>query len=279
MSVCLCLSLSLSLSLPDKRATRSACHPVPPAPLQAGRLIGDRQPVAPLDPGARPRTPRPKIGVLDDNFVNEPRWCGCGTSFFLFSANPNGSVNRTAYETCGLCHLEKKRRGKSGRAGGTVPGYSPAISEGVSGLLSPLSPSSPIKLFVPMVHLLAAGLPTALREDPSSLRHPRVSVIYELIDGDGRPWNRPVEVDDVVADLGAQVCVMSLGQFGALGLRRAALTRLGRPIHAANGTPMDAVGYSHCRLTSRTASGNIVMACHRLYIINGIDQTCLRATP
>ena len=38
---------------------------------------------------------------------------------------------------------------------------------------------------------------------------------------------------------------------------------------------MDAVGHSRCRFSSRTATGRIVVAFHRLYVINGIDETCL----
>ena len=167
-------------------AKNAACPPPGGAP-PGGRLAA---------PGQRPKTPGPGADVG----FNEPRRCACGASFFPFSAAPDGAVNRTAYKTCRLCYMEKRRRGKRESAGGGRPA---AILEDVSGLLSPLSPPSPIKLFLPVAPLLVGGQSVRLHEDQSSLRHPRVSVTFELIDGNGLSWGRPAELDDVVADSGA----------------------------------------------------------------------------
>ena len=103
-----------------------------------------------------------------------------------------------------------------------------------------------------------------------------MSVTFELIDASGRSWGRPAELDNIVA--GAQVCVMPRHQFEALGLQWGALAQPRRPIHAANGSTMDAVGHSRCRFSSRTATGRIAVA-FAFTSLTGLTRPACRATP
>ena len=128
---------------PDKAAAQPSRPAHPPSQPRVERPPGGRQP----DPGRRPKTPGPTN----------------------FTAAPDGTVNRAAYTVCRLCHLDRRRRGKRGGDGIAVAGRPGAISEGVSGLLSPMSPPSPIKLFLPIApRWLRVGPCSSTRTGPRS---------------------------------------------------------------------------------------------------------------
>ena len=79
-------------------------------------------------------------------------------------------------------------------------------------------------------------------ESSASGGHPRVGVSYRLISHGGERLGHPANVDSVVGDSGAQVCVMPLQLFVDLALPGLLLKPSSCPIEAENGARLDVVG-------------------------------------
>ena len=112
-------------------------------------------------------------------------------------------------------------------------------------------------------------------ESSASGGHPRVTITFQWIGSEGEKKGRYGVAAGVVADTGAQVCLIPLQKFVALGLPRSALTFSKRPIEAANGARLDVIGWSDSVMSSPTATGGTMSTTQSLYVVRGVDEAYL----